>query len=137
MGTPFVGEIRMFGGNFAPLNWAFCNGQLLPIAQYDVLFALIGTTYGGDGVTTFALPDLQGRIPIHIGSGFVQGQRSGEENHTLLISEIPSHTHTVGAKTQAATNAVAGGVYGGGGLAAYKAASGGNDERGGSADQPG
>ena len=76
-------------------------------------------------MTTFALPDLQGRLPIHIGSGFVQGQRSGEENHTLLISEIPSHTHTVGAKTQAATNAAAGGVYGGGGLAAYKAASGG------------
>lgn len=125
MGQPYIGEIRMFGGNFAPADWAFCNGQLLPIAQYDALFALIGTTYGGDGQTTFALPDLQGRIPVHIGPGFVQGQKSGEENHTLTINEIPSHSHAVGAKTQATTNAVAGGVYGGGGLSAYKGSGGG------------
>ncbi len=120
MASPFVGEIRMFGGNFPPVGWFFCDGTLLPIASYDVLFALIGTTYGGNGVSTFALPDLRGRIPLHLGAGFVQGQLGGTETVTLTVPQIPSHTHTVGAKTQATTGAVAGGVYGGGGLAAYR-----------------
>ncbi len=123
MSTSYVGEIRMFAGNFAPAGWAFCNGQTLSISQNEVLYTLIGTTYGGDGVQTFNLPDLQGRLPIHVGTGFVQGQKAGEENHTLLLQEIPNHTHTVSGKTQATTNSVSGGVYAGGGLKAYKAAS--------------
>jgi microcystin-dependent protein len=122
MATPYVGEIRMFGGNFAPAGWAFCNGQTMSIAENSTLFNLIGTTYGGDGVQTFNLPDLQGRLPVHIGNGFVQGQRAGEENHTLNVQEIPNHSHTVSAKGQATTNSVSGGVYAGGGLKAYKAA---------------
>ena len=93
MSNPFIGEIRMFGGNFAPQGWAFCNGQLLPISENDALFNLIGTTYGGDGQTTFALPDLQGRIPIHQASGFTLGQNGGVETVTLTASEIPAHTH--------------------------------------------
>ena len=97
---PYIGEIRIFGGNFAPLHWAFCKGQLLPISGNDALFALIGTTYGGDGVNTFALPDLQGRAPVHQGSGpglsnYVLGQKAGEESVTLTAQQIPPHTHTV------------------------------------------
>lgn len=122
MATPYVGEIRMFGGNFAPAGWFPCDGRLLPISQYDVLFALIGTTYGGDGQSTFGLPDLRGRVPVHIGSGFVQGQMAGSETVTLTTPQIPVHSHTVGAKTQATTTAVAGGMYAGGGLAAYRSA---------------
>ena len=87
----------MFGGNFAPAGWAFCNGALLPISDYDALFNLIGTTYGGDGQTTFALPDLQGRVPVHQGNfrgtNFVIGQRAGEESHTLASNEMPLHSH--------------------------------------------
>ena len=124
MSTPYIGEIRMFGGNFPPSGWALCNGQLMSIAQNDALFALIGTTYGGDGVQTFALPDLQGRIPLHAGPGFVQGQQAGEENHTLTVQEIPSHTHNLLGMGQATTASVAGNLYGGGGLKAYKAATG-------------
>jgi microcystin-dependent protein len=93
MSDPFVGEIRMFGGNFAPLGWAFCDGSLLSISENDVLFALIGTTYGGDGQTTFALPDLRSRVPIHMGNGFIPGQPGGQETVTLIVSQIPSHTH--------------------------------------------
>jgi microcystin-dependent protein len=98
MSQPYVGEIRMFGGNFAPASWAFCNGQLLPISQNETLFQLIGTTYGGDGQNTFALPDMQGRIPIHQGTGpglstYVIGQAAGVENVTLTANQIPSHTH--------------------------------------------
>lgn len=111
----------MFGGNFAPVEWAFCNGQLLAIADYQALFALIGTTYGGDGVQTFALPDLQGRIPVHIGSGFVEGQKAGEENHTLAVQELPAHTHNVLGMGQGTTNSAAGNLYAGGGISAYKA----------------
>src|ERR1700690_4237341 len=122
MAQPFVGEIRMFGGNFAPAGWAFCNGQLMPISQNETLFNLIGTTYGGDGQSTFGIPDLRGRIPIHAGGSFVQGQLAGEENHTLITQEIPSHTHTVEGMGQATTNAVTGNLYAGGGLKAYKAA---------------
>lgn len=100
MSEPYIGEIRMVGFNFAPQNWAFCNGQTLPISQYDALFNLIGTTYGGDGVTTFNLPNLQGRIPFHQGTNgaagtLVIGQSSGSENVTLTTSQIPAHTHTL------------------------------------------
>jgi len=106
MGTSFIGEIKMFGGNFAPRGWAFCSGQLLPISQYDTLFALIGTTYGGDGVNTFALPDLRGRLPLHQGTGAglsnrVIGESAGVENVTLTTNQIPSHPHT--AQGQSAT----------------------------------
>ena len=90
----------MFGGNFAPAGWAFCAGQALPISENDALFTLIGTTYGGDGQTTFALPDLRGRAPLHIGDGFVQGQASGQEFHTITQSEMPQHNHFVNASTQ-------------------------------------
>lgn len=95
MSSPYVGEIRMFGGNFAPQGWEFCRGQLLSISEFEVLFDLIGTTYGGDGQTTFALPDLRGRVPVHMGSGFVQGQSGGIENVTLLTNQIPAHSHTL------------------------------------------
>jgi microcystin-dependent protein len=122
MSQPFVGEIRMFGGNFAPLDWAFCNGQLLPISGFETLFQLIGTTYGGDGSSTFALPDLQCRLPIHQGAGFVMGSKAGEETHTLQVGELPAHSHTVGAKNVATTPSPAGAVFGGGGVALYKAA---------------
>jgi len=120
MAQPFVGEIRMFGGNFAPAGWAFCNGQLIAISQNPTLFNLIGTTYGGDGQSTFALPDLRGRLPVDQGAGFIMGQIAGEEMHTLTIQEIASHNHLVNAGT-AATNAASGNLYGGGGLKAYKA----------------
>ena len=99
MSQPFVGEIRMFGGNFAPAGWAFCNGALLPISENDVLFNLIGTTYGGDGQDTFALPNLQSRIPVHVGPGFVQGQTGGVETVTLTTNQIPSHSHVPQANT--------------------------------------
>lgn len=95
MSQPFVGEIRMFGGNFAPAGWMFCEGQLLPISEYTTLFQLIGTTYGGDGQTTFALPDLRGRIPVHPdSSNFQLGQSGGTETVTLTASQIPPHGHT-------------------------------------------
>lgn len=93
MADPYVGEIRMFGGNFAPLGWAFCNGALIPIAENDVLFQLIGTTYGGDGQSTFALPDLRGRLAVHNGSGFVIGQSAGSETVTLTVNQLPVHSH--------------------------------------------
>lgn len=90
---PFLGEIAIFSFNFAPKNWAQCNGQLLPIAQNQGLFSLLGTTFGGDGRVNFALPDLRGRVPIHVGNGHTLGQRSGEQAHTLSISEMPIHQH--------------------------------------------
>ena len=93
MSQPYVGEIRMFAGNFAPAGWMFCEGQLLPIAEYETLFNLIGTTYGGDGQSTFGLPDLRGRLPIHQGSGFTLAQTGGVEQVTLTASQIPAHTH--------------------------------------------
>jgi len=95
MSQPFIGEIRMFAGDFAPLGWAFCHGQLLPIAENDVLFTLIGTTYGGDGQETFALPDLRGRAPMHVGNGHTLGELGGVEEVTLTVPQIPSHTHAV------------------------------------------
>lgn len=108
MGEPFVGEIRMFGGNFAPAGWAFCNGALMAIAENDTLFNLIGTTYGGDGQTTFALPDLQGRIPVHAGTGgdgitYQIGEKAGVESVTLTTNQIPAHTHVPVAQTTAGT----------------------------------
>jgi microcystin-dependent protein len=95
MSQPYVGEIRMFGGGFAPQGWLFCDGSLLPIGPYETLFQLIGTTFGGDGASTFALPDLRGRLPIHMGSGFVIGEVSGIETVTLTTTQIPGHTHSV------------------------------------------
>jgi microcystin-dependent protein len=93
MAQPYVGEIRMFGGNFAPAGWMFCEGQLLPISENETLFQLIGTTYGGDGESTFAIPDLRGRIPIHQGNGFILAETGGAEEITLTINQIPAHTH--------------------------------------------
>lgn len=93
MSTPYLGEIKIISWNYAPKGWAFCNGQLLPINQNQALFSILGTTYGGNGQTTFALPNLQGRTPIHIGQGFVQGQVGGEASHTITMSEMPAHTH--------------------------------------------
>lgn len=93
MAQPYIGEIRMFGGNFAPAGWMFCSGQLLPISEYETLFNLIGTTYGGDGQSTFALPDLQGRIPIHQGNGFTLAETGGVESVTLSVQQIASHSH--------------------------------------------
>ena len=98
MGQPYIGEIRMFGGSFAPAGWAFCNGQLLPISENDALFILLGTTYGGDGQETFGLPNLQSRIPIHMGQGsglssYQIGEQGGVEEVTLTTNQIPIHTH--------------------------------------------
>ena len=111
MSQPYVGEIRMFGGNFAPAGWMFCNGQLLPISEYETLFNLIGTTYGGDGQSTFGLPDLRGRLPIHQGSGFVLAQNGGAETVTLTTSTIPAHTHTVSATTNSNTASLPNGNF--------------------------
>lgn len=93
MSSPFLAEIRIMSFNFAPKGWAQCNGQLLPINQNQALFSLLGTTYGGNGLQNFALPDLRSRIPLHMGNGFTQGQRAGEEAHTLTQSEMPQHNH--------------------------------------------
>jgi microcystin-dependent protein len=97
MSDPFLAEIKVVSFSFAPKGWALCNGQLLQIAQNQALFSLLGTTYGGNGTTTFALPDFRSRSPMHVGRGHVQGERAGEEAHTLIVSEIPTHTHTVQA----------------------------------------
>lgn len=101
MGQPFVGEIRMFGGNFAPSGWSFCSGQLLPISENETLFNLIGTTYGGDGQSTFQLPDLRGRVPVHMGTGsgqnYLLGETGGNEGVTLNVNQIPIHNHVLAA----------------------------------------
>ena len=97
MAQPYVGEIRMFAGNFAPAGWALCEGQLLPISENQTLYQLIGTTYGGDGESTFALPDLRGRIPIHQGNGFILAETGGAEEVTLTVNQIPSHSHALRA----------------------------------------
>ena len=120
MATPYVGEIRLFAGNFAPVNWALCQGQLLAIAENDVLFSLIGTTYGGDGQTTFALPDLRGRVPVHQGQGpglgnYAMGQRAGTETVTLNANQLAGHSHAMRASS---APAVGGAVPANGVLAA-------------------
>jgi microcystin-dependent protein len=97
MAQPYVGEIRMFAGNFNPSGWAFCDGSLLPISEFETLFNLIGTTYGGDGQSTFALPDLRGRIPLHQGNGFTMAETGGAEEITLTVQQIASHTHPLQA----------------------------------------
>ena len=99
MSEPFLGEIRMMAFSFAPKGWAQCNGQFMPINQNQALFSLLGTMYGGNGQTNFALPDLRGRTAIHVGGGWTQGQRGGEESHTLAPSEMPAHNHFVQANT--------------------------------------
>lgn len=109
MSEAFIGEIRMFGGNFAPRGWAFCDGQLLAISENDALFSLLGTTYGGDGRTTFGLPDLRGRVPIHQGSGpglspRSMGSRFGSENETLTVNQLPSHSHPLQASSEPANS---------------------------------
>ena len=110
MGQPFIGEIRMFGGNFAPAGWHFCDGTLMPISENDVLFNLIGTTYGGDGQDNFALPNLLGRIPIHAGQGpnitqnYQLGQLAGVESVTITTATLPIHSHAVFASTAIASN---------------------------------
>jgi microcystin-dependent protein len=110
MSTPYLGEIRMFGGNFAPRGFANCSGQLLSIAQNSALFALLGTTFGGDGQSTFGLPDLRGRVPVHQGAGTVIGEVSGVESVTLTTAQMPAHTHDLraaagGTKASSPTNA--------------------------------
>jgi len=104
MGQPYVGEIRMFGGNFAPNGWLFCDGSLLSISENETLFQLIGTTYGGDGQETFALPDLRGRVPVHQGSGFSIGEAAGVEQVTLFPTQIPAHSHPLLASTSAGSD---------------------------------
>src|SRR2546423_1147605 len=94
---PYVGEIRMFAGNFAPVGWVFCAGQLLPISENDVLFSLIGTTYGGDGQSTFGIPDLQSRVPVHVGNSLTLGEVGGVESVTLTVNQIPAHSHAFAA----------------------------------------
>jgi microcystin-dependent protein len=127
MSTPFLAEIKIISWNYPPKGWAFCNGQFLPINQNQALFSLLGTTYGGNGQTTFALPDFRGRVPIHQGSDFKEGQAGGQEFHTVTMSEMPAHNHFVNASTAQADSAfiqtaspassnvfgtVAGGIYG-------------------------
>jgi len=123
---PFLGEIKMFGGNFAPVGWAFCNGQLLSIAENNALFALLGTTYGGDGQTTFGVPDLQGRLPLHMGQlqgggNYVLGQTAGSETVTLVGGQVGSHTHPANAGGGATSGSPATNMLGavGGGVARY------------------
>ncbi|WP_019499610.1 phage tail protein [Pseudanabaena sp. PCC 6802] len=103
MAQPYIGEIRMFAGNFAPAGWMFCEGQLISIAENEALFQLIGTTYGGDGQSNFALPDLRGRLPVHMGNGFILAETGGAEEIALTVSQIPSHSHPLLASTSAAT----------------------------------
>ena len=109
MSEPFLGEIKVISWNFPPKGWAFCNGQLLPINQNQALFSLLGTTYGGDGRQTFALPNLQGRVPVHMGDGLSIGQAGGEATHTLNLSELPAHTHLVTTGSAAAAIQTVGG----------------------------
>src|SRR5579859_1593935 len=115
MSDPYVGEIRMFGGNFAPAGWAFCAGQLMPISQNDTLFNLIGTTYGGDGQSTFGIPDLQGRIPLHMGTSttgtsYQIGQAAGVEQVTLTQQQIPQHNHLLSASQDGGTTGAPAGM---------------------------
>jgi microcystin-dependent protein len=105
MATPYLSEIRIFSFGFAPKGWALCNGQTLAISQNQALFSLLGTTYGGTGIQTFALPNLQSRIPMHMGNGFALGGSGGEENHTLLTTELPAHSHPANCNSNPGTQA--------------------------------
>lgn len=115
MGQPYVGEIRMFAGNFAPAGWMLCQGQILPISEYETLFVLIGTTYGGDGQDTFALPNLQSRVPIHQGTGgngtYIIGETGGVESVTLTVNQIPLHSHPPLGQSGNGSSAPGGGVW--------------------------
>ena len=124
MAQPYVGEIRMFAGNFAPAGWMFCEGQLLPISENETLFNLIGTTYGGDGQSTFALPDLRGRMPVHEGNGFILAQTGGVESVALGVNQIPAHNHAVRCEgTNAGTQPTpAGNFFASAGVQLYTAA---------------
>jgi microcystin-dependent protein len=123
MAEPFLGEIRMISWGYAPPGWALCNGQFLPINQNQALFSLLGTTFGGNGQTTFALPDFRGRIPIHVGAGHVAGERAGQETHTITQSEMPQHVHLMSASSTATGGtATPNGNYLGGANNAYHAA---------------
>ncbi len=123
MAEPFLSEIRAFGFNFAPRGWAACDGQVLPINQNQSLYSLLGTTFGGDGRTSFALPDLRGRVPLHEGNGVTLGEEGGGETHSLAVAEMPSHTHTLGASSAAGTQPVPqGGRLANGGSDSYGAA---------------
>lgn len=106
MAQPYVGEVRMFAGNFAPAGWMFCEGQLLPISENETLFQLIGTTYGGDGESTFALPDLRGRVPVHQGNGFILAETGGAEEITLTVNQIAAHSHPMLATLNAGSGTV-------------------------------
>jgi len=106
MAESFLGEIRLMSFGFAPKGWALCNGQLLPLNQNQALWSLLGTTYGGDGRVNFGLPDLQGRVPVHVGGGHTLGERSGEQAHTLSISELPTHPHTLNGTSSHGTQVV-------------------------------
>lgn len=123
MSDPFIGEIRMFGGNYAPDGWLFCQGQLVSISDYDTLFALIGTTYGGDGVNTFGLPNLASRVPIHAGNGgggsYVIGQNGGAETVTLTSQQLPVHTHQAAASNAGSTTSPSGAVWAAGATGQY------------------
>jgi microcystin-dependent protein len=124
MAEPFLSEIRIMSFGFPPKGWALCDGQLLPINQNQALFSLLGTTYGGDGRVNFGLPNLQGRVPIHMGAGHTLGERGGEQGHTLSISEIPTHTHVASGTGAAATQIIPAANYSGdtGGTAVYATA---------------
>ena len=116
MSDPFLGEVRMFAGNFAPLGWLACNGQLVSIAENDALYTLLGTTYGGDGVTIFGLPDLRGRVPLHAGTGpglgtYTQGEMLGSESVTLITAQLPAHTHIAMANATATSLSPANAVW--------------------------
>jgi microcystin-dependent protein len=113
MSEPFIGEIRMFANNYAPQGWALCNGQVLPINGNQALFSLLGTAFGGDGMTTFALPNLQGRVPMQISNPGPVGQTGGEEAHTLTVNEMPQHTHQASAGTDSPSTTAAGNAWGG------------------------
>ncbi len=113
MNEPYVGEIRLFSFGRIPRGWALCDGRVLPINTNQALYSILGTTYGGDGRTTFALPDLRGRVPVHVGNGVPLGQKAGEETHVLTINEMPAHTHVVNGSSDSATvKAASGNVWG-------------------------
>ncbi|MCA9032058.1 MAG: phage tail protein [Planctomycetaceae bacterium] len=122
MSEPFLAEIRIVGFTFAPRGWAFCDGQILPINQNQSLYSLLGTTYGGDGRTTFALPDLRGRVPIHMSAQHPLGEKAGQETHTLTAAEMPQHTHPFNGTTDTATarNAAGQGYLGTASVSAYR-----------------